>query len=104
MRYCSNCISQLFLNKAKQTGSYKPTLTRPSGCLQGTAGVSTTLQGRPRAPALKHSSLKAPGLGHIDWSAGPHPVERKDLVLAIPTDNLHLELVEAGRQWHKVRS
>lgn len=105
-----HCHEKRFANEARSQGSFKAALISSSKCVQGNAGDSTSSQGRPslqarpRATALKESQPRAPGLGHIDWSAGPHPVERTDLVLAIPTDNLHLELVEAGRQWHKVCS
>ncbi|KAK9822059.1 hypothetical protein WJX74_004369 [Apatococcus lobatus] len=68
---------------------------------RGSAGVASTFQGRPKAAVFRQPQPKAPGVGHINLSAGPYAVERSDLVLAIPTDNLHMELVEAGRQWHK---
>ncbi|KAK9867583.1 hypothetical protein WJX84_007677 [Apatococcus fuscideae] len=58
-------------------------------------GVRREMQFMEATPATTD-----PG-GRIDWSKGLYSVDRNDLVLAVPTDSLHIELVEAGRQWHK---
>ena len=34
---------------------------------------------------------------------GKYPVRQQDLLIAFPSDEAHLPLVQAGRQWHNVR-
>ena len=53
--------------------------------------------------ALAHTGL-APTLQEIfEFEEPTHSTSRDDLVIAIPTNDQHLPLVQASRHWRKVR-